>query len=315
MVTKIFCDDQFILGMHSYRVTPIKLIGPLQKLKWEKMPIRLRLTASGIALAVAALAPVHAQEKIFWELGIGLSALSFPDYSGSDQRNLWLLPFPYLTYRSERFIVDRNSASGEILETTKLKLTLSLSGSIPVDSDDNRAREGMPDLDPVVELGPSLQYEMYASAAQQDRLFIELPLRSAFAVDWKAVRHIGWISNPNVQYQKSWEGQDGIWKLTATSGPLFGDRRYHHYFFGVDRRFATPERPVFETSGGYGGWRFSAGFSRRKGRLWYGGFIRYINLSGANFDASPLVKTRHSLIGGMGIAWIFAGSNSAAVEY
>ena len=279
------------------------------------MPIRLCLTASIIALAVAALASVHAQEKPFWELGVGISALSFPDYSGSDQRNLWLLPFPYFVYRSERFIVDRNSASGEILETKRLRLTLSLSGSIPVDSDDNQARKGMPDLDPVIELGPSLQYEVYASAARQDRLLIELPLRSAFAVDWKTIRHIGWISNPNVQYQKNWKRRDNIWKLTATSGPLFGDRRYHHYFFGVDRRFATPERPIFEASGGYGGWRFSVGFSHRKGRLWYGGFIRYINLSGANVDDSPLVKSKHSLIGGLGVAWIFAGSGSAAKEY
>jgi hypothetical protein len=40
-----------------------------------------------------------------------------------------------------------------------------------------------------------------------------------------------------------------------------------------------------------------------------GGFIRYDNLSGAAFDDSPLLETRHSVMGGFAVAWIFKKSS------
>ncbi len=76
---------------------------------------------------------------------------------------------------------------------------------------------------------------------------------------------------------------------------------------GVDPQYATAERPAFSADGG---WRLALGFSRHQGDLWYGGFIRYIDISAATFADSPLVKTNHSLIGGIAIAWIFAKSGT-----
>ncbi|HHO70113.1 MAG TPA: hypothetical protein ENN02_01365, partial [Halothiobacillus sp.] len=47
----------------------------------------------------------------------------------------------------------------------------------------------------------------------------------------------------------------------------------------------------------------------RFGQLWVGGFLRYDNLSGAAFADSPLVETRHSLMAGIGTAWVFGKSS------
>jgi len=41
-----------------------------------------------------------------------------------------------------------------------------------------------------------------------------------------------------------------------------------------------------------------------------GGFIRYDNLSGAVFDDSPLVETRHSVMAGFAVAYILKKSSA-----
>lgn len=39
-------------------------------------------------------------EKPLWELGIGMSALYLPDYRGSDEAGIFVIPFPYVVYRA-----------------------------------------------------------------------------------------------------------------------------------------------------------------------------------------------------------------------
>ena len=49
-------------------------------------------------LAVAVVAwPVAspAEEKPLWEAGLGIGAMVFPDYRGSDQVNAYPIPLPY----------------------------------------------------------------------------------------------------------------------------------------------------------------------------------------------------------------------------
>ena len=263
-------------------------------------------------LLLTLVFPVSAQDKPYWELGAGAAAISFPDYVGSDNRNNWLLPIPYVVYRSARVEVDRDSVSGKLFESDRLKLELSLGGSLPVDSDDNDERRGMPDLDPILEFGPALTYEMYRIPSSKDRILFELPIRTVIASDLKSIDYVGWTSNPTLKYEGKRYVNDASWKLEAGIGPLFGNRRYHDYFYQVESRFATPERPAFEVSGGFGGWRASLGFSRREGHLWYGGFVRYINIADAEFSASPLVKTEHAVMGGMALAWIFSTSRDSS---
>lgn len=251
------------------------------------------------------------EEPTVWELGVGLSFISFPDYLGSDQRQEWLLPFPYVYYESQRFRVNRESISGVLGLSDRARLELSLSGSLPVDSHDNAARDGMSDLHPVIEVGPAFKYDLVREWLGKDRVILELPIRSAFAVNWgDEPRQIGWFSNPNIEYRLEQPAAGGQWTWRATFGPLFADDRYYRYFYGVAASEATADRPAYDTNGGFGGWRFSAGFSRRVDSFWYGGFVRYINVADAEFADSPLVKTNHSLIGGVAVAWIFAGSEN-----
>lgn len=263
-----------------------------------------------IILATTLTIPVYAVDRPVWELGIGASAISFSDYIGSDKRNNLALPFPYVSYYGDILRIDRDTVRSEFFGSDTLKIDVSLSGSIPVDSDDNEDREGMPDLDPIIELGPSVEYEFYRHPFNNGRLSLELPVRSAIASDFSNVREVGWVSNPNVKYSRKEYDMAGTWTLQAALGPLFGNSRYHQYFYGVSDKFANAQRPQFDADSGFGGWRLSLGFSRRVNDIWYGAFVRYIDISDAGFADSPLVRQDHSIVGGLAIAWIFAKSAS-----
>ena len=115
--------------------------------------MRRLLASLGLLLATLFIhAPSLAADKPLWELGAGIGVLDFPDYRGSDERSSYVLPIPYVVYRGEFFKVDRDSIRGELFESERLELDISLNGSVPVDSDDNDARRGMDDLDPTVEI-------------------------------------------------------------------------------------------------------------------------------------------------------------------
>jgi hypothetical protein len=123
-----------------------------------------------------------AAEKPLWELGAGISALPLPDYRGSDQASVYAIPFPYLIYRGEFLKADRHGIRGTFFGTDRIELNLSLGASLPVNSDDNRARQGMPDLEPTVELGPSLDHNLWRTGDRRTRLDLRLPVRTAVTV-------------------------------------------------------------------------------------------------------------------------------------
>ena len=148
-----------------------------------------------VALTLCAL-PVHAELRPEWELGLGATAFTFPDYRGADESRGYLLPFPYLIYRGDVLRVDRQGARGVLLETERVELDVSISGAPPVDSSKNRAREGMPDLDPTFEIGPRLNVILARSPDRSKALTFRLPLRAVIATDLSYAEGQGWIDLP-----------------------------------------------------------------------------------------------------------------------
>src|SRR3990170_5031541 len=95
-----------------------------------------------------------AGEKPLWEFGFGFFALTSPDYRGSDESRGYLLPLPYIIYRGDFLKIDRSGIYGRLFETDRVHLDLSADAGVPVDSSKNSARQGMPSLDMVFEVGP-----------------------------------------------------------------------------------------------------------------------------------------------------------------
>jgi outer membrane scaffolding protein for murein synthesis (MipA/OmpV family) len=234
-----------------------------------------------------------------WELGLGLAGLSIPDYRGSDEQRGYLLPLPYVQYRGEIFQIDREGAHSKLFSSERVRLELSAAAGPPARSDDNEARRDMPDIDPTVEIGPSL--EVYLS---RDRVWqLQLPWRAVIATDLSHAEGIGWVFAPSLNYRLR---NNNGWGGGIAAGPLYASEKYHDYYYEVSPAFATATRPSYDAPGGYSGSRLTFTMTRRYPDFWVGAFARYDRLSGAAFEDSPLVKKKSSFMAGVGIAWVLA---------
>jgi outer membrane protein len=262
-----------------------------------------RLINTALMTTVACAGFAHAESLPLWELGAGAAVLSFPDYRGSDKQRGYLLPLPYVVYRGDVLKVDRESVRGLLFKTDRVELDLSINGSVPVRSG-NPARQGMPDLDPTLELGPSLNV-LLAQDPQCYKLTLKLPVRAVIASDFHHTHNAGVLANPQLDVDV--QMAQG-WKLGLVAGALFGDRRYHDYFYSVAPQYAVAGRPAYDAPGGYSGTQFIVSMSKRFDQFWVGAFIKADNVSHAAFETSPLVEKHSNLSVGFGISWIFAQS-------
>jgi MipA family protein len=265
-----------------------------------------------LGLAVFLLPPTIAQaeDKPLWELGAGAAIFDFPDYPGSNQRRFYVLPVPYIVYRGDFLKIDRDNVRGQLFESRDIRLDLSLNGSVPVRSHDNRARSGMPDLDPAAEIGPSLNLTLTRWDDGSNQLELRLPVRTVIATNLSHVNYEGYLFQPVLNLDVSdVAGVPGL-NLGLLGGPMFASRTYNRTFYGVDPIYATSDRPAFEAHGGYSGSQFLASASRRFDSFWAGGFFRFDTLDGAVFSGSPLVKTRVALTVGFALTWVFAESET-----
>jgi len=270
------------------------------------------IVAAALCAALMAAGAASAQQLPLWEVGLGAGALSFPDYRGSDRRQTYVLPVPYIVYRGEFFKADRNGVRGIFFNSDRVDLNVSVNASAPVDSSDNPTRAGMPDLKPTIEMGPSLDITLWRSAVRRMKLDLRLPARAAFTVESNP-KFIGWLFTPRVNLDIADVAGLSGWNMGLLAGPLYGDRKQHDYFYAVAPQFATAERPAYEAHRGYAGMQFLASMSKRFPSFWLGGFVRYDTLSGATFEDSPLVKRKNYLAGGLAISWIF-GESSRKVD-
>ncbi|HYC57303.1 MAG TPA: MipA/OmpV family protein [Candidatus Binatia bacterium] len=241
-----------------------------------------------------------------WELGVGSVFYTQPDYIGSDEYRFRIIPFPWIVYRGERFRADRESIQTKIFGTDRIRVDISTSGQISVDSDDNDLRHGMPDLDWMFQIGPSLTIHLLRSDDGRSALEVDLPIRPAFAIAFDHFKYEGFVASPQLEYKLS----SGPYQFTAQAGLEFQDSEYNDFFYGVDHRFVTPDRRQYDGDGGYGGVRVAAGVARYFwDRFYLGIFTRYYNLDGAAFEDSPLTNTSHTFVGGIALGVVLMKSD------
>jgi len=248
------------------------------------------------------------EEKPLWEVGAGLAVLQMPDYRGSDENRLYLLPYPYIIYRGDILKVDRERISGRIFKTDRLLLEFSLFGNAPVDSSKNTARSGMPDLDPMFEIGPSLKITLLENRKDRYKLNLALPVRTVFSTDFSLLRHKGWVFSPRLVFEKTDLIPESGLNLGISVGPMFADSAYHRYFYSVEPAYATAQRPSYDAGSGYSGSTLTLGLNKGFKQFIFNAFVSVDFLQGAVIEDSPLVKTRYSVMSGFSVSWIFLKS-------
>jgi len=260
--------------------------------------------AAGPEITTEAPTETPGKQRPLWELGLGVAGLRLPDYRGSDQYRAYALPLPYIVYRGKWLKADRDGARALLVDAERVKVDISVAASVPTRSRDNVAREGMPDLPGTGEIGPNVNFTLLRSAGT--KLDLRLPLRGAITFE-SSPKFIGATFSPNLALDLA--NVAGGWNLGLLTGPLYGNRKYHEHFYGVDPIYATASRPAYRAAGGFAGWQALAATSHRFGNTWVGGFVRYDSLAGAVFADSPLVRSKHAVTAGIGISWVFARSS------
>ena len=260
---------------------------------------RLLIAAACLFVAVRA----GAEPLPLWEFGLGVGALAFSDYRGADSGQVYPVPVPYFVYRGRLLRADRDGLHGLLAGSERVELKLNLGATTPVRSSATHARAGMPGLDPTLELGPALEVHLWRSEARRARLDLRVPVTVAVTLA-ESPRFVGWQVMPRLNLDLADVGGHQGWDLGVLAGPLYADRDYHDYFYGVAPRYAVAGRPPYQARGGYGGAQLVLSLSKRFPGYWVGAFARHDQIGGAVFADSPLVRSRGYWMAGVGIAWM-----------
>jgi len=261
----------------------------------------------GVALCCGYTLPCWSNEGPLWELGLGIGAVAFPDYRGSDTSHVYPIPVPYFVYRGTFLRADGNGVRGLFLNKDIVELNLSVNATTPVRSNGISARAGMPNLKPTLEVGPSLDLHLWRTADRLVQFDLRLPTRGAVTIQ-DSPHAIGWFTSPGLTLDIRDMGGHAGWDGGFLVAPVYADRRYNSYFYTVAPQFATSSRPAYQAAGGYSGAEVLVSVSKRFPNLWIGAFVRHDTLSGAAFLPSPLVRSQDYWAGGLGIAWMIGKS-------
>lgn len=258
------------------------------------------------AYAAADESRSNSVEDVEWALGLGLGVFEYNLYPGSKATNRLMLPAPYFTYLSSRFEIDRGIKSF-IYHSNIIIIDISADFLLPVNSDDTEARKGMPDLDFMLQAGPSLEFKLNEKNKNYFEARFEIPLRIALATGFTSVENIGYLIEPRFTFDHQRSSETGL-SHKVTTGLKFATEDYHAYYYDVAPEFATATRPEYSSDAGYGGSFFNYRATYKAGDLVYWMFLRYQSLRGAEFEDSPLVEKLDYYLVGAGFSWIFAGN-------
>jgi outer membrane scaffolding protein for murein synthesis (MipA/OmpV family) len=242
------------------------------------------------------------------ELGVAGAVGWLPDYPGSDENHVKGIAAPYLIYRGDILRADREGLRGRFFRGRHTELDVSLSGALPASSEDNEAREDMPDLDLMGEIGPDYRITLQHLPARQ-RVDLDLALRGVFTTDFEEITYRGLVVHPELGFRRLDVAYPGA-LLRVGIGPIFATGRFMDYFYDVEPRFAEAGREEFEADAGYVGSRLQGSFTvplNARFSLIAGG--RVDALWGATNRDSPLVKEPVNLSLVTGFAWSFYQSD------
>ena len=250
-----------------------------------------------LLLCLCLLNPVisQAEELPLWELGLGIGGLHQPYYPGSDESRNILFPVPLPIYRGNIVKSDDEGVRAEMVLNERTKFDISFDFNLAVDSDDIELREGMEDIDSLLQIGPSLEVNL--KETDHTQWLLKLPLRAALGFG-DGVDSFGYNFAPNITYFRKFELNNQPWRFGAAFGPSFGSSDYNNVFYGVAAEFATASRPEYESDGGYAGSRTLLTLKSQNSKRLLVWFLRYDDINGAKFEDSPLVAKSGGLSAG-----------------
>ena len=137
------------------------------------------------------------------------------------------------------------------IERPRLQLALSIGGSLSSSTESDGVRAGMPDLDYLFELGPRLRLVLADRPAGDGGRFqasLSLAARAVASTDFEGVDGRGALGELALSVARR-RLAGSRFDLIVRIDAKLADDRLHEYFYEVEPRFASPERPAYDAGG------------------------------------------------------------------
>ncbi len=241
-----------------------------------------------------------------WEVGVGGGYLESYDYPGSSDPNERAIALPFAIYRGPVLRLGDGGVRAMAIERPRLQLSVSIGGSLSSSTEADGVRAGMPDLDYLFEFGPRLRLllaDRPTGGGGRFQASTSLAVRGVLSTDLSDVDGRGALGEIGVTVaQRRIRGSR--FDLIAGFDAKFAGSELQSYFYEVEPRFATAERPAYDAGSGYLGAGISLGLAFRptpRVRLFAG--VAHDRYDGAANEDSPLYETDSATAVAVGFAW------------
>ena len=248
------------------------------------------------------LIPLCLSAKPLFEIGVGAFVLDLPYYPGSENNKRVIAPIPIFIYRGDFFRANRDgSMQGRFFNSDKLELNISLNGTFPSNGDDNSARSGMPELDGLIEIGPSIKY--YISHNSKKSIYLSIPLRYAITSDFRELTSRGVTLGTYIsaKFKDIFSVSDYI---SISAGLRYANKQLMDYYYTVDQDYSTATRPTYYAKGGLFKYGISSGFNYNFTKdFWLYGATGYSMYYGTANEDGPLLRRKSTLTFLVSLYW------------
>lgn len=181
-----------------------------------------------------------------WAIGVGTGWLS--DYPGAAQGRVRFLPFP--VFRGDLLRLDRiEGMSGDLAKNSRFDFSWNFIFQFPTNSSSIPVRTGMPNLDWLLSLGPQMKY--YIFRGSRHRTFFRFPIRFNTCTNFSTrTQFCGVAFNPG--FRHAWF-LGPLGEITFRWETFTNTSEYQQYFYEVNPRYATADRPAFHARAGFTG--------------------------------------------------------------
>lgn len=238
------------------------------------------------------------------ELGIGYGYGSIADYPASDEYSRKSLLLPLIIYRGDVLKSDQEEGTrAELFKSRELEINLSFGARFNNDSEGNKARQGMPDLNYIFETGPSLNYHLW-KVPKVGMLTLQIPLRLTFETNFKATEFLGLVFEPELRLQKFNLLIPNLSSSTSFAVEFFNER-VANYYYQVEDQYVTSERQAYNANAGLSTFTVAQSFLYEYNRYNFILGVAHSYYGQSENKASPLYKSDANTSVFAAIAWFF----------
>jgi len=256
------------------------------------LPVQLLVSVLMVHVPNTFAAESVPKGKPRFEAGVAAAGVQVPAYPSSSVTSKRNFFSPWFIYRSEKLQVKDGGVNLTAYESDKLTVDLGVGVSLNADTSITPLRNGMPDIDYLLELGPRFDVSLLdeTNDSIRRRLNWTTALRLAMSTDGKRVDFRGPVLNTQLRYRMGGFFNNKISFNTSVESTWLGNELMD-YFFAVEPEYQTPVRPEFNASGGFLGVSLSAGINYRPTTeiSTYFGFD-ISSLDGSKNEDSPLFE-------------------------